>query len=132
MFYRELIRLVRETPALCRRNREDQEVLGYERSSVLYLRRWAGDNQAFVVFNFGDGPSEPALPVPAGHWYKAFDSTEWTPAGSGGKAVEDRSVPQGTQAGALPGVIESDGEVQTMVPGQSFVVFTIEGQELGT
>lgn len=42
----------------------------------LFWRRWAGDEQAWAIFNFGEEPAELVLPIPVGRWEKVLDSAE--------------------------------------------------------
>lgn len=75
-FYRELIALRRGRAALARLDKESQEVIGFELEKVLYVRRWTEDDQAVILFAFGDDPSTVTVPIPSGWWSKCLDSTE--------------------------------------------------------
>ncbi len=83
-FYRELIRLRREQPALAELNLEKMEVTAYEQEQVLFVRRWSGDDEVCLIFSFRDDRVEIALTVPAGCWRKLLDAAEerWLGDGS--------------------------------------------------
>jgi maltooligosyltrehalose trehalohydrolase len=95
-WYRELIRLRREVPALARLSKESLEVTFDEGARLLRLRRWAPDSETVIAFNFGERTADGAgaLVLPAGRWVKLLDSAEprWSGEGSG-----------------LPAEVESDG-----------------------
>jgi maltooligosyltrehalose trehalohydrolase len=82
--YRELIRLRKETPALAYLSKDNTEVWGDESARLLLIRRWKGNNEAVILFNFSDNQVSIPLPVPAGRWEKSFDSAEerWQGKGS--------------------------------------------------
>ena len=72
-WYRRLLRLRRETPAL---RRGDQRLLEVGAADVLAFVRDAGDAAALVALNFGDAPAAIALPPRAGggSWRPALSS----------------------------------------------------------
>lgn len=76
-FYTELLHLRKTLSPLNHLSKEQQEVVGYERQRVLYLRRWHDQESVFAVFNFGDRASSLLLPTPAGAWHKILDSAAW-------------------------------------------------------
>ena len=70
---------------------------------------WSEDEQeAFLIFAFGEQETSPALPLPAGRWTKILDSAEerWGGAGS-----------------AAPAEVESRGEAAVTVAGRSVVLY---------
>jgi len=83
-FYRELIRLRKETLALTCLSKDDMDVRGIEEHILLFLRRWSGDNEVMVLFNLDDSQTSVTLSVPAGRWHKRLDSAEerWHGRGS--------------------------------------------------
>ncbi len=107
-FYKELIRLRKDIPSLVYLSKDALEVLGYENSKVLYLRRWRNGSEAMSVFHFGDAPVPIALPVPVGRWHKLLDSAEERWNGPGGMVTQ---------------VLSSEGEVNLSLPPQAFVLF---------
>ncbi|MBI3326073.1 MAG: malto-oligosyltrehalose trehalohydrolase [Nitrospinae bacterium] len=107
-FYRELIRLRKMLAPLARLSKESMEAVGYDKEKVLFVRRWSGDDQGFMVFHFGDAPIAVPLPVPEGRWHKRLDSAEerWRGPGS-----------------AAPAVLTSAGEVVLGLPPRAVVLF---------
>ncbi|RMF88595.1 MAG: malto-oligosyltrehalose trehalohydrolase [Nitrospinota bacterium] len=75
-FYRTLIQLRREIPALAQRDKEALEAWGWEAPEVLFLRRWTEESQVFLLFNFHPTAATLPLPLPPGHWDKRLDSAE--------------------------------------------------------
>jgi len=110
-FYRELIRMRRENPALANISKDTLEVRGYEESKLLLIHRWSGGNEAIMVFDFSDEPISMALPVPTGHWQKRLDSRDKRWLGNGG---------------AIPEKLDSEGEVTITLAPKSFALFTKE------
>lgn len=83
-FYRELIRLRKELPALRHLGKRETEVDVLESGRVLAVRRWCGTAQALAVFRFADSPAAVSIPWPAGEWTKRLDASDvrWGGAGS--------------------------------------------------
>jgi maltooligosyltrehalose trehalohydrolase len=107
-FYRELIRLRKELPALNRLSLEHLEVEGLERERVLVLRRWSDSEEAGAIFHFGGAEVVVNLPLPRGRWDKLLDSAapRWHGAGSAG-----------------PETLHSEGEVSLALPPWSWVLY---------
>jgi len=110
-FYRELIRLRKENSALAHLSKDTLEVRGYEEAKLLLILRWSGGEEAITVFNFGEGQTSMALPVPVGHWQKRLDSRDKRWLGNGD---------------AVPEKLESEGEVTLTLDPKSFTLFTKE------
>lgn len=108
-FYRELIRLRREVPALASLNRQAVEVLGQARQRILLVRRTEGDCEAIVAFNLGESQALASLPVPAGRWRKSLDSADQRWLGEGS---------------LIPHEIISEGEVALNLGPRSLVLLT--------
>jgi len=83
-FYRELIRLRREIPALACLSKDSLEVKDFAQQKLLFLRRWGRDSEVVIVFNTNKDQTSVTLPVPAGRWRKELDSSEerWRGKGS--------------------------------------------------
>jgi maltooligosyltrehalose trehalohydrolase len=88
-FYRECLRLRREIPALAWAEKETQEVVVWESDRVLAARCWTVDSEALILLHFGTTSRDFRLPIPAGVWCLALDSTaeRW---GGGGGERQDR------------------------------------------
>ncbi|MCI0439579.1 MAG: malto-oligosyltrehalose trehalohydrolase [Chloroflexi bacterium] len=110
-FYRELILLRKELPALSQLSKDSLEALAFEKSRTLYLRRWSDDGEAVMLFNFGDSAVSVTVDMPPGAWHKLLDSTERQWSGSGGPTPE---------------WLSSDGEVTVNLAPYSVIMFTQE------
>jgi maltooligosyltrehalose trehalohydrolase len=100
-FYRELIRLRRESPPLKVLDKERLEVTGLEEEKVLWWRRWNEEQQVAAVFHFGKQARSLSLPLPEGSWRKQLDSADslWDGPGS---TVSSEVVSQGKVSLSLP------------------------------
>jgi maltooligosyltrehalose trehalohydrolase len=90
-FYKELIRLRRETPALARLSKSTMEVRGLE-DGLLLVRRWSEGSQAVLLFNLSREPGPVAVPMPPGRWHKRLDSAEERWRGGGSTIPEQLSI----------------------------------------
>ena len=106
-FYRELIWLRKELPALAHLSKKEMEVLGYEKEQVLFLRRWHGSDQVCVALTIGDAAVAPDLPIAQGRWRKAIDSAEvrWDGGGS-----------------AIPDALSSEGQARLSLNPKTFIL----------
>ena len=84
-FYRTLLRMRRETPALARCCKKSLEVYADESAGVLHVRRWAPGSEVAVSFRVSDQPGSTRWPWSGDGWHKVFDSagSHWQGAGSG-------------------------------------------------
>jgi maltooligosyltrehalose trehalohydrolase len=110
-FYKKLIKLRKESPALANLSKDTQEVEGYEETRLLLIRRWYQDEEVVIIFNFSNNQTSFELPVPVGHWQKQLDSSDVRWLGNG-SIVSER--------------IDSEGEVALTLNPKSFVLFTKE------
>jgi maltooligosyltrehalose trehalohydrolase len=110
-FYRELLRLRREIPALAALDRNRLEVSGREEPRLVFLRRWSAGKQVFCVMNFDRKEAAFNAPLPSGSWKKLHGSAneEWAGPGS-----------------LLPERIET-GQALT-VSGLSFALYELDEQ----
>jgi maltooligosyltrehalose trehalohydrolase len=113
-FYRELLRLRRETPALAALDKNSLEASGREEPRLVFLRRWSGGNQVFCVMNFDRQDAAFKVQLPPGSWKKRLDSAdeEWTGMGS--------SLPERIEAGQA-----------LTVSGRSFALYELDGRAAG-
>ena len=110
-FYRELIRLRRESPPLKVLDKERLEVTGLEEEKVLWWSRWHEEQQVAAIFHFGKQARALSLPLPEGHWRKQMDSADslWDGPGS-----------------TVSSEVVSPGEVSLSLPAESCVLFMRE------
>jgi maltooligosyltrehalose trehalohydrolase len=110
-FYRELIRLRRELPALRILDKERLQVRGLEQEKVLFWCRWSDEQQAAAAFHFGKQEESLSLPLSEGIWRKQLDSADTTWSGPGS---------------TVPLEILSGGEVSLRLSPESFALFVRE------
>ncbi|MFC1939466.1 malto-oligosyltrehalose trehalohydrolase [Chloroflexota bacterium] len=93
-FYKELIRLRKQVPALAHLSKDSLEIKGDEENKTIFLRRWKDGDEIIAVFNFADDPLSMSLPVPSGRWQKCLYSADerWQGKGS---TVLDLIIPPG-------------------------------------
>jgi maltooligosyltrehalose trehalohydrolase len=107
-FYRELLRLRRELPALTRLDKTSTEVVAYPTDNALFVRRWDGGSEIFAVFNFSTRAVQLSVPVPPGHWRKQLDSAESQWQGKGSQVPEN---------------LDSRGDARLLMEGSAFCLF---------
>jgi len=90
-FYRELIKLRKETPVLACLSKDNMDMRIIDGHKLLFLRRWNSDNEIIIVFNLDDSQTAVTLPVPAGYWRKSIDSAEERWQGGGSIVPEELS-----------------------------------------
>lgn len=106
-FYKELMRLRRELPALASLSKERTEASGGDKGGVLRLRRWGENGEILAIFNFGDSPANVALNAPGGPWRKLLDSED------------ERWLGKGSSA---PGTLQPDGDTAIRLSQKAFVL----------
>jgi maltooligosyltrehalose trehalohydrolase len=115
-FYTELIRLRKTCPALRQHDKKQMEVVGYDRSKVLFVHRWHKQDAAFLLFNLNDQPVSITPPIPARLWRQRLNSAQWAAPDAAGQDV-------------TPIEIGPEGEVSLTLPPHSFVLYTAAGQQ---
>ncbi len=82
-FYRRLIQLRKEIPALSNLER-NIEVSGTEEERLLHFRRWHNKSQIICIMNFNRKNLNFRISLPNGRWRKVLDSSdqEWMGPGS--------------------------------------------------
>jgi len=83
-FYKQLIQLRKETPALVCLSKDNMDIRAIEEHKLLFLYRWKGDNEVMALFNLNNNQTSVTLPIPVGCWRKRLDSAEkhWRGKGS--------------------------------------------------
>jgi maltooligosyltrehalose trehalohydrolase len=107
-FYREMLALRTQIPALAELSKSDQEVVAFPEQNGLFVRRWSGDSHTFVAFHFGDAKVEIEAPVPPGRWKKLMDSA-------------DANAP--AEAGALTEILDSTGKLRLRLTPWNFLLY---------
>jgi maltooligosyltrehalose trehalohydrolase len=110
-FYQHLIRLRKAIPARARLDKDALEVQAYEKTNVLYVRRWSIDYHAALVFNLQDAPVSIAVNLPTGCWRKRLDSAEQSWQGPGSD---------------VPEAVMSCGDASLILAPYSFVLLNSE------
>jgi maltooligosyltrehalose trehalohydrolase len=82
-FYKHLITLRRQTPALSSLDKNTLDVYGFENDKIFCMRRWSGNNEVFCIFNFQEQEMKCTPSLPKGDWEKNLDSSESTWNGPG-------------------------------------------------
>ena len=82
-FYRELIRLRRETPALAALDRSALDAESANGAPLVFVRRWHGGGQVWLAMNFSSSAQTFASELPRGSWHKLLDSSEERWSGPG-------------------------------------------------
>lgn len=112
-FYRALLKLRREVPALARLDREALRVEISEESGLLLLRRQTSHSEVVAVFNCGPATLNADITLGAGRWVSLIDSAAATWLGPG------RSIPE---------TLHCDDNPMTLdIPGWTFILFAKEG-----
>jgi maltooligosyltrehalose trehalohydrolase len=107
-FYKKLIRLRKETPALANPSKETLEVVGYEEEKILFVRRWNGGSEVMMAFNLNTERATAILPLPAGQWHKLLGSADKLWEGNGS---------------TVPERFHSEGEWALTIDAKSFLLY---------
>jgi maltooligosyltrehalose trehalohydrolase len=108
-FYRELIRIRKELPALASLDRKSVAITAYDQDRVILMRRRSEAQQVLVIYNLNDSQVAASLPFPRGCWHKELDSAEAVWLGDGEPLAAD---------------IDSQGEVTLLLNSHSVVVYS--------
>ena len=73
-FYKEVLRLRRELPALCFPDNACMRVTAFREHRTLAVERWDGDAETLIVMNFSENPAEIRLTLREGIWHQVLDS----------------------------------------------------------
>ncbi len=82
-YYKAIIRLRKEVPALSNLIRGNIEVRVFNNEFGIHVRRWFKDNEVFYVYNFSDKGINADLTISKGRWFKLLDSSTEKWGGSG-------------------------------------------------
>lgn len=83
-FYKNLIKLRRDIPALSNLDKESLDVWGLEDKKLLLIKRWKDKSMVFCVFNFNNVDIKLTASLEGGKWKKILDSSEkmWNGTGA--------------------------------------------------
>jgi maltooligosyltrehalose trehalohydrolase len=109
-FYRELLRLRRESPPLRFPDKERMRVTPFPERSALVAERWDGDDETLVALNFADRPAEVRVKVSAGAWERVLDSSDARWGGPGA---------------STPAELAADGETRLTLAPLSIVAYAL-------
>jgi len=88
-FYRELIRLRKEIPALAQLSKKHLDAVADNEFPTLFVRRWSRTDEVLVIFSFSNQQMTAATPLPAGGWKKILDSADQRWLGPGSLVPEE-------------------------------------------
>ncbi len=108
-FYRELINLRKQIPALSNLDRGCLDVCSDEKKKTVFIRRWKGSDQALVLLNFNKSDMKAGPINYENNWKKVLDSSE------------KRWNGPGTQ---LPDLLQHNDEI--LMRAESFVLYVKE------
>lgn len=108
-WYRELLRIRRETPALRTLDLAKQSVTNIPGTMVLAIQRFHEDGDCLILVNLASTPTDVTLDVPAVDWVPVMNSLESRWDGSG----EDP-----------PSIIVTGGVATMTVPGRGLFVYS--------
>jgi maltooligosyltrehalose trehalohydrolase len=107
-FYRNLILLRKELPALNESNLQDQEIITFEKERALYLRRWFGASEICAVFTFSEKSMAVNLPLPPAKWLCRIDSADQRWLGDGN---------------TVPATLDSSGEASLCLSPWACIIY---------
>ncbi|MFA5385132.1 MAG: malto-oligosyltrehalose trehalohydrolase [Eubacteriales bacterium] len=107
-FYRNLILLRKELPAINESNLQDQEIITFEKERMLYMRRWYGSSEISTVFTFSEESVSARLPLPSAKWLCRLDSADKRWLGDGN---------------TVPAILNSNGEVSLHLPPWACILY---------
>jgi len=83
-FYRETLRLRRESPSLRFPDKERMRLTTFPEYGTMAVERWDGDDETLIVMNLSDRPAEVRVTLLGGAWRRDLDSAagEWLGPGS--------------------------------------------------
>jgi maltooligosyltrehalose trehalohydrolase len=107
-FVKELIRLRKSLPAMSLKGLPQTEAIGFERESLLWVRRWYESDQAVMIVNLSSEAATAVFPFPKGHFQKILDSADqrWNGRGS-----------------LCPDLLEADADASLTIAPDSIVLF---------
>jgi maltooligosyltrehalose trehalohydrolase len=87
-FYKHLIKLRSEIPALANLDKEALEAFGFEADKLVVMRRWKDESQVLLLFNFNHEEVKLPASLYEGSWKKMLDSSDKRWNGPGARLPE--------------------------------------------
>jgi maltooligosyltrehalose trehalohydrolase len=87
-FYRQLITLRKNIPALAHLSKKRCEISASEEERIIIMRRWHEQNEAVCLFNFSDRHNQCRVTFAGTKWKKVLDSSDATWKGPGAVAPQ--------------------------------------------
>jgi maltooligosyltrehalose trehalohydrolase len=75
-FYKSLIKLRKETPALSNLSKDNLNVWGLEKERIVFMRRWKDQSCIFSIFNFNEKAEKIRVSTNEGKWNRVLDSSD--------------------------------------------------------
>ncbi len=88
-FYKNLIKLRKETTALSNLSKDNIDVWGLEKERIMFMRRWKDSSCIFSIFNFNETEEKIKVSIPEGGWKKVLDSSDKIWNGPGTLLLEE-------------------------------------------
>jgi maltooligosyltrehalose trehalohydrolase len=114
-FYRELLRIRRETPALRFPDKDRMRLMARPEHRTLVAHRWDGDDETLLAMNFSDRPTRARFSIDHGTWTRVLDSADPRWEGSGTPSTV---------------TLESAGEVNLELAPTSIVVYRLSREPI--
>jgi maltooligosyltrehalose trehalohydrolase len=113
-FYRELLKIRRELPALAELSMKKLDVFACEQKRVLLVNRWSSGSMVCAIFSFNRNEIVIDLPILPGLWRKVLDAAGERWLGTGSK---------------VPDLFVSAGEFQVTLPPWACVLLEREDRD---
>jgi len=110
-FYRELIGLRKNIPALARSDKDGTAVRDFPAQQVLAVERWSDGDRTLMLANLGVSENSVVVALGSGCWRKLLDSA--VPAGGGA-------------GGALPDEIDGDQDIKFIIGAHAVALYRRE------
>ncbi|MCI0453753.1 MAG: malto-oligosyltrehalose trehalohydrolase [Candidatus Dadabacteria bacterium] len=75
-FYRSLIKLRKEIPALSNLSKDNLDVWGLEKERILFMERWKDSSYIFSIFNLNKKEQKIKVSTSEGKWKRVLDSSD--------------------------------------------------------
>jgi maltooligosyltrehalose trehalohydrolase len=101
-FYRTLIKLRKDLPALRRLDKASMGVVAHENKKILAIERWDGTDRILLIANLNTTSQTASIEVFGGAWHKILDSAEEKWRGPGSLSEDDLACAKGSRVNLAP------------------------------